>query len=380
MIPELEEDLEAVHTEKGVEIRQKPSMRDNIRMNSRFLRNAVIGAAVLLTVLGGMFFWSRSDSRPLPPSAVSEAPTINELPGTGDAVYQEHLAAADRRRANEAQTTGGSAVSTPPVVRSSALTELQQRNNQQTTVQAQSVSQQQQEKPDNSNMTKAIADIVAARRQPTLAVMRADEKTVASSIQQRAAEPSAVPPQSRAPLVAAGRVLYGRTTIMATTEAPGPVLAEVLSEPLLGATLIGAFQATDNGMVISFNQITLPGQSPKTISALAVDPATTSYNVADDVDRRLWSRLVLPAAAAFVSGLGAALSQPRVGLTVGSSYVVTERSESTTQQSVAAGLGTAAGSVAQMLQQGAANARPIVTTNANREIGILFLTPIEATK
>ncbi len=177
-------------------------------------------------------------------------------------------------------------------------------------------------------------------------------------------------------IVPAGEILYGQLMTEANSDVPGPILAQIVSGQLKGGRVIGKFVVSNDYLVLTFTSVSIGGHSYK-IDAIALDPATTLGGMATEVDNRYFSRVVLPAAAAFVSQFGSTISQPATSTTVGANgTVVISQEKQTTKDALYAGAGSAAGTVAQFMQNEASRIQPLVRVAANTPIGVFFVSPV----
>ena len=181
-------------------------------------------------------------------------------------------------------------------------------------------------------------------------------------------------------LVSAGHGIYARTiNAVSSDDTSAPVVLEAESGPLAGDRMLGSFSETGNTrdrLVVHVNQITLANGDQKSIDALVVAPDSMATEVATSVNEHYVSRILLPAAAAFVQGLGEAIGQS--GSTVVASPLggVTEFSHVNTAQGVAAGAGAAASTVGGILASNVPNG-PTVKLAADTDVGVLFLAPLK---
>ena len=190
--------------------------------------------------------------------------------------------------------------------------------------------------------------------------------------------PNAAPPGGARPavLVAAGEVLHARTLTAATSDLPGPVLAEVSGGPLAGSRLIGAFAAhgATERLRVEFVSMTLPDGRSLPIRAVAVDARSAETSVASGVRRRLLARYAPVFVSSFIRGYADAASRPRRRIAPdGESGVVAE--PSTARQSLHAGLAAAGRAVGDDLV-GRAPPGPEILLQAGWPLGVLFLDPV----
>ena len=177
-------------------------------------------------------------------------------------------------------------------------------------------------------------------------------------------------------LVAAGEVLHARTLTAATSDLPGPVLAEVSGGPLAGSRLIGVFAAhgPTERMRVEFVSMTLPDGRSLAIRAVAVDARSAETSVASGVRRRLLSRYAPIFISSFIGGYADAASRPRQRIAPnGESGVVAE--PSTARQSLHAGLAAAGRAVGNDLVDRAPSG-PEILLHAGWPMSVLFLDPV----
>jgi intracellular multiplication protein IcmE len=182
-------------------------------------------------------------------------------------------------------------------------------------------------------------------------------------------------PEIQEILIPAGTIVYAQTLTEASTDAPGPVLARLSSGPLAGARILGTFDDTDNYLTLQFNTVVVNGIS-QSANAVALDPKTTLPAVATDVDRRYWRRVILPAAARFIEGMGQAVSKQQQTVTVNNGTTVSSQNDLNTKQELAAGLASGTQELGQELDREADNTKVLIKVRAGTPIGILFLEPV----
>lgn len=150
------------------------------------------------------------------------------------------------------------------------------------------------------------ARVVAMNRQVDLISARWNE----GGHQSVAVAPAQLPVATDAAALDAGALAPGATAIafagdvflgvtlneVVSDDAVSLPQARVLSGPLTGSTLLGELQVSQNtaaaSAVIRFTQVRLPGGGGTLpIEAIAVDPATRRARTPAEVDRHTWSRL-----------------------------------------------------------------------------------------
>lgn len=178
-------------------------------------------------------------------------------------------------------------------------------------------------------------------------------------------------------LVEAGEVLYAQTLIEANTDAPGPVLARILSGPLKGSRALGGFAETEDYLTITFDRVVYKGRVVD-VDAIAIDADTTLPGVATEVNNRYFKRVVLPAAAAFVEGFGSAVAESgSTSVSVEGETVTTENEDLDTRQELLSGVEEATEVIAEFMEEEADRTRPMIKVAAGTPIGIMFIDEVE---
>ncbi|USQ74380.1 hypothetical protein NF552_24665 (plasmid) [Roseomonas mucosa] len=110
-------------------------------------------------------------------------------------------------------------------------------------------------------------------------------------------------------LMPAGRGLYAHTVLAVSSETGGPIVLQADSGPIAGARLIGSFNRAgqSNRLVVRVTRVQYQGQTIQA-DGIVVAPNSMETAVATNVDQRMLERFVLPAAAAFIAGLGQAVA------------------------------------------------------------------------
>jgi intracellular multiplication protein IcmE len=177
-------------------------------------------------------------------------------------------------------------------------------------------------------------------------------------------------------LLAAGRGVYGHAVLEANSDIGGPVLVEIDSGPLVHDRVSGAFQRHDDRLVISFDKLMIGTAHPISISAFAVSPDTGETGVASEVNEHYLTRIVLPAAAAFVQGLGNAIQNGN-STTVSNGLSTNSYSNLSLAQEAGVGAGAAAQQLGQILQK-ATPQDPTVILKRDDPVGVVFAQPVYA--
>ncbi|USQ74039.1 type IV secretion protein DotG (plasmid) [Roseomonas mucosa] len=180
-------------------------------------------------------------------------------------------------------------------------------------------------------------------------------------------------------LMPAGRGLYAHTVLAVSSETGGPIVLQADSGPIAGARLIGSFNRAgqSNRLVVRVTRVQYQGQTIQA-DGIVVAPNSMETAVATNVDQRMLERFVLPAAAAFIAGLGQAVATTsntygQLNPLGGTSFITRLNPE----QQLAVGAGVAAQQVGRALEQ-AAPRGPTIHLAANAPVGIMFLQDLRA--
>lgn len=376
---------------------------------------------VLMTAVGAVVAASVSlfsSHQSTETSRVVNPPDLNVAPGGPVSPYmKQQTDLANEQRSKSALEAGGSALPTPVgqstdvgdltenKVKNDALNELraevevlqkqqvqQQQQMQQKIQQAQQVQPRQQETFDDSlaqSMQRQMAQLMeswAPKGVKQVTVTKSDEENPTGAAKSASAaggsaaseQASASPQVAPKVMVAAGTVSYAQLLTEANSDVPSPILAQIVSGPLAGARAIGQFQVA-NGyndyLVLQFNVADRKGVEYK-INAIALDPNTTLGGMATEVDQRYFTRVVLPAAAGFLQGLGSALGQNSSTTTTSGSFAIVQQGQAGLQQGVFQGLAQGAQTASQFFQNQANLTKPLVRVAAGTPMGLFFVTTV----
>lgn len=187
-----------------------------------------------------------------------------------------------------------------------------------------------------------------------------------------AASAAAAPTPPLEILLEPGRIEYAQLIIEANSDIPGPVLAELASGPLIGDRLIGGFTKQDDFLVLKFDTVVVDGVG-LTANAIALDPETSRPGVVTDVDHKYFTRVILPAASAFISGIGSAIGDSgSTTVSAGAGTATTAQNPLNTKQEFFKGIAKASDKLSEVLNQDATNTQPRVRVAAGTHIGVLF--------
>ena len=179
----------------------------------------------------------------------------------------------------------------------------------------------------------------------------------------------------------AGTIEYAQLLLEANTDAPGPVLAQIVTGPFNGGRAIGTFTNTDNYLVLNFHTL-VKDSINYPINAVAVDPTTTLPGLVTEIDHRYFKRVILPAAARFVEGMGQAIADSGSNTTVtidGNTTVEQDDSEIDTRQELYNGVEEGANELSEFLSEEGDDTEPMIRVKAGTPIGIFFTQPVTQT-
>jgi len=354
-------------------------------------------------------------------SKISNAPALKEAPGGSVSPYfnqQNNL--ANDQRVKQAEVNGGSAFPTPVGQNATDVVEPkrdyqkeyreeteklkrdmqaeQAQNAQKLQLLQQQVlaAQQQnaQRKPAQEDETlaramqtqmQALMDGWKPRSAKVVAGIQekaeTDTNAIAQGMQQislpsqmAAKTTDTVAPQPKT-LVAAGVVNYIQLLTEANSDVPGPILAQILSGPLAGGRAIGRFQVMNDYLVMTFSMVSLKGKD-YAINGLALDPDTTLGGMATEVDHRYFTRILLPAAGAFVSAFGDAMADTDTSTTVSGDAVIVDSAQKGYKEAIYDGIGSIGQTVSQFFQQQANQTKTLVRVAVGTPMGLFFLQPV----
>lgn len=181
-------------------------------------------------------------------------------------------------------------------------------------------------------------------------------------------------------LIPAGRGIYAHTVLAVNSDTGGPLVLEADSGPIAGDRMTATF--SKNGydrLVVRVVSIAHKGRTLEA-NAIVIAPDTMETAVASSVDEHYVERFLLPAAAAFVQGLGQAISQSNTTSSVSSlTGTVTGVTKLHIGQEAGVAAGTAAQQVGSALAQEAPKG-PTINLEANANVGIMFLGDLRETE
>jgi intracellular multiplication protein IcmE len=140
--------------------------------------------------------------------------------------------------------------------------------------------------------------------------------------------------------------------------------------------MIGGFSRERNRLAIRVQKVIHHGEELG-VDGVVVAPATMEVGVASHVDQNYLERFALPAAAAFVQGLGQAIAQSNATSVLGPLGSVTTQNRLNFNQQIGIGAGVAAAQIGSELQQSTPHG-PTVILDVGSSVGVLFLTDVGA--
>lgn len=136
-----------------------------------------------------------------------------------------------------------------------------------------------------------------------------------------------------------------------SSDAPGPVLAEITSGPLSGARLLGTMALNKEAIGIRFSTISRPGW-PKSYSVNAVGmDERLSTALATDVNRHSFSRYTALLGGTFLEAYGIAMGQTGESIIITSGGIVSDQPDLTQEQALDSAYGAVLGEMGQEWQQ-----------------------------
>ncbi len=169
----------------------------------------------------------------------------------------------------------------------------------------------------------------------------------------------------------AGTVSYAQIINAVNSDIRGPVLAHILSGPMSGGRAIGEFQLEDEYLVLTFNRI-VKDDKVYGSEAYALDADTTLTGVRTDVNRHWIRRVILPAAAEFIAGVGEAIADTNTTtVVVDGGAAVSSEDELDTGEELAKGVERGAERISDIIDE-ESDREVTVTIAKGTPIGLLF--------
>jgi intracellular multiplication protein IcmE len=413
---DLDLDMDDLDNSAGFDDFSNKGTLGDLWRNNPMVKVGVILAAFVVIVGGVILFGGKSED--LPTSRLTGTSDLTEAPGTAEVSesYRQAIEEENTRTAEQALRENESAIPMPveppkgtiPLQEDDPEAEdpldrwrrMQEERIQQQQIVNQAPTEPEPEAPPVDTKTPAVNAMAQAMSMQMESVlsnqqlksphfMPVTNMTYLEGLQEkeRAAREAALAQQQLIDgqagndqieniIIPAGTIEYAQLITEANTDAPGPVMAQIASGPLAGSRLIGTFQATENYITLQFNTAVIDGVS-EAANAVAIDPNTTLPGMVTEIDRRYLKRIILPAAAAFVEGLGSAIANSgTTTLYIGDDTAAVEESDKGSREEVATGFEEAGDELGQLLEDEADATQPMLRIAAGTPIGVLFITPV----
>lgn len=380
----------------------------NSPLNNPMVKIGIIVAAVA-TIIGGIMLFGGEKEQGV--SSRVRGTSVKATPGSEEVspVMRKALEQTNLEAAEEAARTGGSALPVPINTADEKL-ELPDiaNSNQEDPLERWRKIQEERQKREalaqrpatnqgdaNAQIIDKLAKSMSTQMQTILeaqSIMAPETEIIASADyleKEREAEKekeakaaaaqatqAGVPPIHLDILQPAGTIEYAQLITEANSDSPGPVLAQVMSGPLKGSRILGQFKVEERYLTLSFSTIVVDGVSHP-LSAIALDPSSANPGIVTEIDQRYFMRVILPAAAAFVEGMGAAIAETGGTDVSVSGDTVTETSEDLdTREELAKGFEEASGKVSEIIDEEASSIQRMIKVHAGTPVGLLFLQPV----
>lgn len=152
------------------------------------------------------------------------------------------------------------------------------------------------------------------------------------------------------------------------------VSARVISGPAIGGQLFGkGVVVGDEGVRIVFNKLSLHGQTYD-VNVVALDTQTSSNALSAEIDRKLFSRYVIPIFGAIGKAYADAVARPEQQLVVSNGAVNVVTPGASAKQAAAAGVGAGIGKVTEAATYSGPNTAYMPD---GAVLGILFMDPVK---
>ncbi|MBI3440765.1 MAG: DotG/IcmE/VirB10 family protein [Proteobacteria bacterium] len=176
-------------------------------------------------------------------------------------------------------------------------------------------------------------------------------------------------------IIPAGSIAYIQLLNELNSDVQGPVLAQILSGPFAGGRAIGQMaprQGFSEYMVLTFTRIVKDAVT-YSVNGIAMDENTTLTGVVSDVDHHYFDRIILPAAAKFISGYSSAASTTATTTTqTAGGGQATSQALPSPKQDIYKGIDSATKDVSNLLAQN--QGRPVTIIVAKgTTMGLLFV-------
>jgi intracellular multiplication protein IcmE len=174
-------------------------------------------------------------------------------------------------------------------------------------------------------------------------------------------------------LVPAGRGIYAHTVVAVDSDTNGPIVLEADTGPISGDRMIGTFSKSGNDRLIVKVETVEHRGAPLEANGVVIAPDSMETAVASSIDEHYVERFVLPAASAFMSGLGQAVALGNSTSTVSPFGGTTSTiGPLTFKQEALVAAGASATAVSTALSAETPKG-PTVHLAANVSVGVMFL-------
>lgn len=348
----------------------------------------VVGVGALAAAIIGIL--SGGDAAKKNATSVNTAPGISAVPGTkAPPAYVEAVNQASQQRAEEAIQSGKSALPTP--VSSDAGNSGLNNDDDQSKYdplaefrpnvpQDSNVAQQAPTLPtdsvDSDLLQKMQSQMTALFETWRPEGIKGLQVVDPASLKKEVAETNTGAPVQGRVLVPSGTIAYAQLLMEANTDAPGPVLAEIMSGPFTGGRAIGAFEATREYLILKFTKISYKKREYE-INAIALDPNTTLPGLVTEKDNRYFTRVLLPAAAGFLEGFSSALSQSSTTTTInGNSIIVANEAKNGLKDGIYQGISEGTRTIGSFFRDEAAATKPLIRVAVGTPMGLFFVNSV----
>jgi intracellular multiplication protein IcmE len=174
-------------------------------------------------------------------------------------------------------------------------------------------------------------------------------------------------------LVPAGRGVYAHTVLAVDSDTNGPIVLEADTGPISSDRMIGTFSKSgQDRLVVKVETVEHRGKQLEA-NGIVIAPDSMETAVASSIDQHYVERFVLPAAAAFMSGLGQAVALGNSTSTVSPFGGTTQTFGPLTFKQEAMVAGGAAATAVSTALSAETPKEPTVHLAANVSVGVMFL-------
>ena len=410
-------DEEIVDTDDGFdEFAQKSGLGESIRRNPVAKVGIVIGVLVTIGVVMVIFGGKNKDEAI---SIVPDGSSVTSVPGSDNKIAPAYIAAVEQQNEadlDKAIAEGGSAIPVPidnpdtrldvpqieeqaedPLHRWRMLQEerterqMKLRDSDQAPVTVLDAEQQSEAINNLAEiMIQQMESILARRTTKNLFTSKTlisytevgEEEGVNGSGGQgtdSSANSNFEEVEEVEVIIPAGTIVYGQMLLEANSDVPFTVMAKMVSGPLKGWNLLGEFTVLEDIELLAITFKTAVNKDGKqhTVDALMLNPDTGLAGMRTDIDHRYLKRIILPAAAEFISGYASAIANTgKTSVVVTGETVATQESELTSEEEVATGVEGAADEIAEIIED-MADVNVKIVIDAGTPIGIFFAANVE---